>query len=240
MNQIIRQCNIQQYVNSRGIQSLYHFTRLENLPSILKNGLLGRVSLSENDLDYIYNDTHRLDNVFNAICISIAFPNYKMFYSMRQKSIESEWVVLELKPEILWELSCIFNHSNAASNEVKRYSLEDRQTLDGLEYMFHDEDLREQLMLPIEYTTDPQAEVLVLDRIPQEYILKVYFDDNQNIDHLNNLLKPLVAELKTEAEEVILKKVAYRNSDNKLYITKKASLFTYRKDFSHWRKEISY
>ena len=31
---------IEEFVDERGIRSLFHFTRLKNLPSILKRGLL--------------------------------------------------------------------------------------------------------------------------------------------------------------------------------------------------------
>ena len=41
----------------------------------------------------IFNDPNRLDKHPEAICLSIGFPNYKMFYRYRSKN-PSQWVVL--------------------------------------------------------------------------------------------------------------------------------------------------
>lgn len=71
---------IKEFVSQRRIKSLYHFTSLQNLESILNNGLLSRDKLKENNILHYYNDNLRLENKLNAICVSISFPNYKMFY----------------------------------------------------------------------------------------------------------------------------------------------------------------
>src|SRR5215470_3724401 len=88
---------IQQYCLERAIPSLVHFTRLCNLPSILQRGLLSRLTLEKSSSAYcpVFNDLRRLDQCTDAICFSIAFPNYKMFYRYSMDK-RSDWVVIVL------------------------------------------------------------------------------------------------------------------------------------------------
>lgn len=91
---------IQNFVESRGIKSLLHFTKVTNVPGILKHGLLGRVSIASRNLNAVFNDQYRHDHAPDAVCASISFPNYKMFYSLQQKNLEEDWVVLRLSPDV--------------------------------------------------------------------------------------------------------------------------------------------
>lgn len=111
---------IQKICQMYGIEALVHFTHIANLSSILQYGLLGRAQLES--ISWVeppkYNDIYRLDGQREAICLSISFPNYKMFYKYGFNN-RSDWVVLLLKPSILWELDCKFYQENAASNNAK-------------------------------------------------------------------------------------------------------------------------
>ena len=117
---------LRQICDERGITTLLHFTRIENLSSILQKGLLGRSLLEESGQDFVWNDEQRLDAHKEAVCLSISFPNYRMFYSIREKKKEtneandSQWVILLLDTNILWELDCTFFQENAASNVTNR------------------------------------------------------------------------------------------------------------------------
>lgn len=71
---------IQGFVVERKIKYLVHFTRIENLSSIMSYGLIPVASLSERRIDYVNNDLYRIDGFENATCLSIQFPNYKMFH----------------------------------------------------------------------------------------------------------------------------------------------------------------
>ena len=66
----------------RGIEHCVHFTNVLNLPSILSYGLLSKADLEYNWIDYNYNDDLRLDDLEEAISVSITSPNYKMFYQL--------------------------------------------------------------------------------------------------------------------------------------------------------------
>ena len=189
---------IQQICEERGITTLIHFTRIENLQSILREGLLGRETLEKRlqegllKLPKLFiNDHSRWDKHKEAVCLSISFPNHLMFSSIRKQKMMSDgisdsgWVVLVLDAKVLWELDCVFCTENAASNVVRHDPLEERRKPDVLEGMFVDtyRDTkgnvyeRQSLQIPNHYPTHPQAEVLVFDQIPSDYIKEVHFYD---------------------------------------------------------------
>jgi hypothetical protein len=178
-----KQCrarSIQSFCTECGIKKLFHFTRLNNLKSIMSYGLLGRSSL---DRLYstdrpIFNDAHRLDGYPEAICLSISFPNYRMFYKLNNNN-QKEWVILVLEPSILWEFDCAFFEANAASNSIKNIALPRRKEYSSLVQMFMDypPHKRQDLNIHNNYTTNPQAEVLVLEPIAIKYISEIHFYD---------------------------------------------------------------
>jgi hypothetical protein len=164
---------IQEYVAERGIKCLTHFTRTSNLDSILQRGLVPRDTLvleGYND----FNDQYRIDRT-DAVCVSIAFPNYKMFFSLRQTHKECDWVVLAIHPAALWTLPCAFCVTNAASASVTAIPLEQRRDLGALQAMYADWGDKTRIILGLKnpYTTNPQAEVLMLKGVPRQYIFGV-------------------------------------------------------------------
>ena len=185
-----RASQIQRFCKDRGITTLCHFTRVENLQSILQEGLIGRSLLEARRPQPLFNDEDRADSNKEAVCLSISFPNYQMFYSIREQKKEtqeangSQWIVLLLDAKVLWELNCAFCQNNAARKAISRTSLADRKSPEALKGMFGDfYDIRHQdLLIPENYPTHPQAEVLVLDPIPVQYIKAIHFwnEDAQN------------------------------------------------------------
>lgn len=158
------------------ITKLYHFTRIENLPSILQHGIIPVGQLAASDINYYNNDMLRLDGCKDASCLSISFPNYKMFYRLRKQDEKAAWVVLELDARILYELDCAFCYANAARGDVSALSVEERRSAAALANMFAERGhSREELTR--EYPTDPQAEVLAFAKIPPEFIKCVYVEN---------------------------------------------------------------
>jgi hypothetical protein len=164
--------NIEDFVSERGIKSLLHFTQKDNLDSILSRGLITRNILSQQGNSSVFNDQIRLDRT-DAICVTIGFPNYKMFYGLRKSKPNSEWLILVISPRALWELECAFCQANAASSAVRDIPLVQRKSVDALKLMFADfgEKKRITLGLPNSLPTNPQAEVLLLNGISRKYIL---------------------------------------------------------------------
>lgn len=165
--------NIQEYVAERGIKYLVHFTREANLASILEDGLLCRDRLIPGP-GVVFNDDLRLDGT-SAICLSISFPNYKLFCKLRNSNPDEKWVVIGIHPSVLWVLRCAFCTSNAASNAVTDINIEQRMGLGPLQAMYDDweDKTRATLGLTSSVPTNPQAEVLVLDSIPKDFIIGI-------------------------------------------------------------------
>lgn len=182
---------IKQVVKDRQVPFLVHFTQLANLPSILENGLLCRDAIPD---DVAINDEMRLDGRRNTISLSIGFPNHRMFYKYRQEN-QVPWCVLALKPSVLWDLECLFCKHNAADGRISGLSDADLSSAPALREMFDEIpslDSREEQRLKIFDPTDPQAEVLVNQSIPADYIGGIVFPDRPSKDqyqHLSERLK---------------------------------------------------
>lgn len=214
-----RPYQIQQFCEERGIKTLIHFTRIENLFTILQQGLIGRSHLEASKQPFLRNDHYRADRHPDANCLSISFPNYQMFYSIRksEKANDSQWVVLLLDAKLLWELDCAFCQRNAASNTVRTIPLDKKKKPEGLKGMFSDfySIKRQDLNIPKNYPTHPQAEVLVFDKISPDYINVIHFSDATALkDWRSNYIGPFSDKLFT----------------NRMY-------FTYRFDYEVWKRE---
>lgn len=160
-------------VKKRGIDTVWHFTRLSNVDSIYKHGLLSRQDLENSGIHSDFNDDYRLDCQKDAICCSLGHPNYKMFWGLRQDNPDVEWVVLAIKSSVLWEKDCAFCVTNAASNEVTCIPIFERKGLAAFNRMFEEIDgkpTRAELRISDYSPTNPQAETLVFGGIKSEYI----------------------------------------------------------------------
>jgi hypothetical protein len=182
---------ILQLVQKHGIEQLVHFTRRANLDSILRHGLLSRTELDLRRLPYVGNDSRRLDQAPDAVSLSIEFPNYRMFYALREEK-SCPWAVIMLRPEILWEMECAFCITNAASTIVRSANQAGLKTAEALEALYAEAIRGRDRFneLPSSYPTDPQAEVLVYEPIVTDYILGVHLplaDDPGEVTHLENV-----------------------------------------------------
>ena len=164
-----RAAQIQQFCTERGITKLFHFTRIENLRSILREGLLSRETLDTRGQQYCFNDEYRLEGHKNAVCLSISFPNYKLFYKYRVESGNHiQWIVLHIDAKVLWRLDCAFFHTNAAASAMTSISLDEHKEFNALEAMFLNAPEKRRALDNNE-PTDPQAEILVFSPIPQNH-----------------------------------------------------------------------
>ncbi|EOU1352854.1 DarT ssDNA thymidine ADP-ribosyltransferase family protein [Pseudomonas aeruginosa] len=204
---------IQEYVAEREIKCLLHFTRQSNLESILQRGLVTRNTLVLEGHNN-FNDQYRLDGT-DAVCLSIGFPNYKMFFGLRQANQGEDWVVLAIHPAALWTLPCAFCTTNAASASVTAIPLEQRRDLAALQLMYEDwgEKTRAMLGIQNQYPTNPQAEVLMLNGVPREYIFGVIVLNQAKQQEL---------------------KAKYPNLD----VRALAGYFRYRSDYAHWKQGV--
>ena len=161
---------------TRRIEYLCHFTRKENLSSIQKYGLLSRQKLENAAMSFQSNDDQRFDGYRNSVSLSVTFPNYKMFWSLRQKNKSTQWAVILLDAcKVLQYCECAFQRTNAASNKVRHVPIESRKTFESFDDMFYDENTRRARNLRDNETTDPQAEILCFDGIPPEFIKDIKY-----------------------------------------------------------------
>lgn len=181
---------IQQIVEQKQIQHLFHFTPLDNLASILENGLCSRNGMLLHDaIDGVCLDNVRADNKLDFISVSVSFPNSSMFFARRQNN-ERTWAVISLSPSLLWEITdreIQFFDTNAAYQKFRGMSDKELQSADAFLSLFADSITnkkdgiltRDNRLLPKD-PTDVQAEIMVERYIETRYINKIFFN-NQNI-----------------------------------------------------------
>jgi hypothetical protein len=170
------QNNIRTQAQSLGIQRLVHFTRCDNLSSIMKYGLRSIACLENEKIHTVRNDMLRLDGEPNGISLSISFPNFRMFYKYRQLAAEADWVVLILSPKILWEKECGFYKYNAADSRMRNSPREVASSSKTFREMFGTADVDREHWLSAYDPTDPQAEVMVYEKISHSLIEAVAFE----------------------------------------------------------------
>lgn len=205
---------MQQILADRQIDWLLHFTRVDNLPNILKQGLLPRSVLEQNNIAFSYNDEYRYDNCSNAICTSVEFPNYKMFYQLRMTNPDVDWAVLLLDAQVICDFQCAFCSTNAGSASMYGINIESRKGAKAFLKLFDElpnGPTRKEMGLGDWFPTNPQSEVLVFGNIPTLYIKKVFFEDQRVLNSYIDLFP-----------SSILGQVNNR-------------AFSYRKDWEYWK-----
>jgi hypothetical protein len=170
--------DIKKYAKEIQIPYLVHFTRAANLQSVMRHGLYPISRIGEIGAIPEINDAFRFDGHKDGICLSIGFPNYRMFYSLRQDNPDVEWVVLVIAPAVLWVKDCAFCRHNAADRRISSQPLRQLKTHEAFVGMFEEIDglasRKEQWLKPFD-PTDGQAEVLVFNVIEPKLIGGVAF-----------------------------------------------------------------
>lgn len=197
---------IAQRIIERKIDSLYHFTTIENLFSIMEREficsrtLLDKLKL-ENDGyftgDYVdHMDAERIDGLRDFINLSLSRPHWYLLnkYSQRTKLREFDWCILQLNTEPLLRPTTLFSVCNAASNAAKNYGV--NAGLIAFENMFRETveaatNVYTRQNLPSHFTTDIQAEVLVKDRISIKNITDVFLPSDKKLKQYQSAFKML-------------------------------------------------
>lgn len=178
------------FLNSRGIKYLVHFTAADNLASIFKRGIVPRSEHEIFGLNSFYNDFQRLDGHLGATSFTFSFPNYKYFYSLRNRFPDRDFVVLLVDAKVVCELRSAFYSTNAASFSVTKSVA--HENVNALKLMFEEPyygmPSRRELAIPSYYTTDPQAEVMVYGTIPANYIRLVCFPSEHTLKRYTSVI----------------------------------------------------
>jgi hypothetical protein len=182
---------IRAFAEQLEIPYLVHFTRLENLESILEHGIFPVNRFEEVGTDPVINDQLRLDGHLDGISVSIAFPNSQMFYKCRKEDEGSNWVVLILAPSILWEKDCAFCKHNAADGRISCQPIDALKTHQAFQDLFSEVpgiQTRAEQCLKAFDPTDVQAEILVFDIIEPELIGPIVFDSSEVKNRYNEIV----------------------------------------------------
>ena len=203
--------SIEEECANRNIDCLFHFTPVEHLDSVLKHGLLTPKTCAALSIAHKPNDAIRYDGQ-DAICMSVEWPNYKVFWNFRQRDSSRLWAIVAIQHRVLWEKRVCFNTTNAAANSMSGQTLAARQGEAKFRELFIDSSgrVRAELKIPDNLPTDPQAEVLCLDNIEPAYFHAVVLNDVATYN-------------------------AYKVRYPHFEIVHNIDYFKYRSDWSHWK-----
>lgn len=163
-------------LKSRGVSRLCHFTKLQSLTHILSSdgGILASGSI-RSDIKNV-TDKERYDGELDYICCSVEYPNswfLKKAMQSNQDQIFRDWVVIYIDLNILKHRDTKFcpcnaskNHGNYISNQMENIEGIFANQLSTFKYS------RTPNMLAC-CPTDGQAEILIRDNIPQNFLLGI-------------------------------------------------------------------
>ena len=173
---------IRQFIRKNRINYLTHFTRAENLKSILQFGLLPASILRGNPVfSGVYFSSLPLPPLWSSfVSLNISFPDYKLFMQL-QNHQPSDWVILLIDSKVLGDFPCYFFpdralsfiNSAAAPGQV----LNDFRSVKALKDLFTDRDgvKRKELDIPPFFPTNPCTEILCGFPIGPSYITQIWF-----------------------------------------------------------------
>lgn len=164
-----------EYLRSRDVKYLVHFTPVENFEGILRHGICPRRFMDNHIIHYTPTDEYRSDAKLGYTCFSLTMPNRGMMIR-KMYEMNKSFVELFIDIEVIRSIDSariIYSQSNAAKSGVRWGN--------GIEYldtMFSDEitdkdmvtHTRKSLGIPENFATDPQAEVLIHCIIPPKFI----------------------------------------------------------------------
>ncbi len=189
----MRAQQIQAIAAARAIPFLVHFTRVENLNSIIAHGLLPRTEIAAQGVQAIINDQQRWDGRLGGISTSIGFPNGQMLWKLRNDEPGSEWVQLVIRPSVLWTHDTLFCRHNAADGRISCLpdaTLRHPDALGGLFEEIEGHQSRADQGLKLYDPTDVQAEALVLEPISADLIDGVVFHTKASRDQNAAIIEP--------------------------------------------------
>ena len=165
-------------LDQQGIKKLYHFTDRENLESIIKNG--GLYSWMDCERKGIKiakpgggSTSRQLDsgrNLENYVRVSFTTQHPMMYVAMKDGRISNP-VILEIDPEIIYWRDTCYSNMNATIHRIKPNIGESLP--DFKQIHFQSVKVHKHFDLPEEEQPYFQAEVLVKNFIPLEYIKNI-------------------------------------------------------------------
>ena len=159
-----------------GIKKLYHFTDRDNLESIIKNGGLYSwgdcedkgIKIAKPGGGLLSRDLDKRDRLQHYVRVSFTTQHPMMYVAMQDGRLSNP-VVLEIDPEVIyWKESKFANMNATRSGAHKGATLDDFKQIH-----FQSVKVHKHFDLPEEEQPYFQAEVLVKNFIPLEYIKNI-------------------------------------------------------------------
>ena len=228
-----QQLEIANFLQERNITTLCHFTDAQNLPNILKYGLLSREVLDKlkafNQGKYTYknNDKMRLDGKLNHISLSISTINNFLLKRFLGNGYIENCAIVEIDARVLYEEidnPRIYCQTNAATKYASRGSeFKHLKSMfdDTIEYYTsynckrHKRDKQED-----NQPTDAQAEILWAGWVKPRFIKQHYIKDKKEffpVDNVNfNLGGTMAFKKRQEEDELISVKIIFKDGSFEL------------------------
>ena len=180
------------FLETRRIPKIFHFTPIENLASILELGILSRQKLIDEGIKFKPTDDLRLDGLPSGICFSISTPNMGLLKQKRNLA-QNSIAVLECATHTLISFPFISFPGNAASSafaEDKTENFHRYIGVEGLKNLFLNQEIRNRNGIAINQPTDNQSEIIFLETISNDRILKIHLPNQ-----LDATLEKSIAEI---------------------------------------------
>lgn len=163
---------IYEYLLARNVKYLVHFTPIENIDSILKNGICSVFNQIRNGINSLRPDKDRFDGLLDFISCSISFPNYKYKYS-KEINENIRFAVILLDIELLKTYNSgeiLLSVENAAKNTPFAKSIDELFSEVAYNRITGNKSTRKELKINEYDTTNPQSEILIKGNIDKKYI----------------------------------------------------------------------
>ena len=173
--------DIPRFLSARNITSLFHFTSITNLASIVENGFLGREALKNRNLEFTVSDQSRDEPILDGVCFSVSSPNNLMVAN--KVAFGFDMVLLELNglEKILSNYNFVAIPGNFGSTLLKHKIQQWPEEFiggQGLMNLFRNPEARKKYNLSDWIPTDPQSEIILLEPLPWDFVKKIVFPFN--------------------------------------------------------------
>lgn len=179
-------------LTARGVTRLCHFTKFQSLTHIIPSadGILASSSIRQDTKNV--TDTARYDGELDYVCCSVQYPNSWFLKKAMQNNTDKifkDWVVLYVDLSILKYKSAKFCPCNAS----KSYGTHIDDRMENIDSIFATSVPafaypRSPQMLA-SCPTDGQAEILIRDSIPREYIIGMTVGNEEVAKRIYGMLK---------------------------------------------------
>lgn len=172
-------------IKDRNITRLCHFTRTNNLPFILGDGIDSHNGIIANtlitDASFLKpTDDNRVDGKKDYICTSVQYPNSFYFSTVQKNEAQklfSDWVIMEIDPKVINDttLFCPVNAATKGGTLIKGGVDAFEHIFDNVVYGARDRAFERGMFKPHNIPTNIQAEVMIKNKISKEHIFGLIF-----------------------------------------------------------------